>query len=165
MSATSRVRVLYVTSRNPISRLIRSASAVQASHCGVLMKDGSVWDVTLLCPVGPRRLDEWLSGSRALVYDIESPVESVEAAESAVRDCRGQAYDWPGVLGIPLWRDWQQERLKYCTELPNVAWRAGGVLLPPRRGRWDVGASLSFAWGRATRIGAGELLPASEIPG
>ncbi len=148
------MRVLYT--RGPLlGPLIRRVSAVPVDHCGLLI-GGLVWDVAMLSPVQPRPLAEWVGmRGRRLVYEIEVPLADEVAGANAVVARAGRGYDYLGTLGIPLFVDAGDGARDYCTELPNHYIRAAEpALLPPRRGRWDVGASLGLVWAIAAARGS-----------
>lgn len=147
------MRVLYT--RGPLlGPVIRRFSAAPVDHCGLVI-GGLVWDVAMWSPVQPRTLDNWLGmRGRRLTYDIAVPLADEVAGADAVVARAGRGYDYGGALGIALQADGDDKTRDYCTELVNHYIRAAEpALLPPRRGRWDVGASLGMVWSLAAARG------------
>lgn len=147
------MRVLYT--RGPLlGPVIRRFSAASVDHCGLVI-GGMVWDVAMLSPVQPRTMEAWLSmRGRRLVYDITVPLADEVAGANAVIARAGRGYDYGGALLIPFQTDAQDKARDYCTELPNHYVRAAEpALVPPRRERWDVGASLVMVWSLAAARG------------
>lgn len=147
------MRVLYT--RGPaLGPVIRRFSAADVDHCGLVIF-GRVWDVAMFSSVQPRHIDDWLAmRGRRLVYDIEVPLHNELGGIDAVMRRHGRGYDYLGPLLIPFQLDGQDSSKDYCTELVNHYIRgAEPELLPPRRGRWDVGASLGMVWSAARARG------------
>jgi hypothetical protein len=155
------MRVLYT--RGPLlGPVIRRFSAVPVDHCGIVIA-GRVWDVAMFSPVQARTIDDWLDmRGRRLVYDITVPLADEIAGELAVMRRAGRGYDYGGPALIPFQIDADDPSRDYCTELPNHYIRAAEpVLMPPRRGRWDVGASLGLLWALARARGGPIVVHAS----
>lgn len=127
----SRVRVLYcrtLSPKEPLSYIstpiIRGFSWSPWSHEAIVMEDGeSVIDATFTHGgVRQRPLADVLAVSSQYAFR-EFEVPDAEAGYAFVRAQLGKPYDWTGVLGLALHRDWQEDDAWWCSEI-SEAWLA-----------------------------------------
>lgn len=118
------IRLLFSTSRHPLSALIRACTWSTWSH--VALVDGDeVIEAT--APAGVRRYPVLAAiehAKRAAVVDLpcRDPASVIEAAASQI----GKPYDYAAIVGIGLHRDWQQDDRWFCSELVAQAFEQAG---------------------------------------
>lgn len=119
------IRLLFVTNSKPVSVLLRIATWSHWSHVASIMEDGvSVIDATMLHGVSHRPIEEAIQDSDHEIREYEC-VEP-EKFYAFLRAQLGKGYDFPGVFGIGLHRDWQEADKWFCSELVAAALDAGG---------------------------------------
>lgn len=112
------IRLLFSTSRHPMSTVIRVCTWSPWSH--VALVDGDdVIEAT--APAGVRRfpvIQAVAHAKRGQVVDLpcRDPRAVIEAAASQI----GKSYDYTAIVGLGLHRDWQEDDAWFCSEL--VAW-------------------------------------------
>jgi cell wall-associated NlpC family hydrolase len=114
----SAVQLLFTRRRHPGSALIRVTTWSDWSHVDLI--DGqSVLGAVAFHGVERELLATRLANaSRAEVMTI--PCADAKAVIEAAKSQIGKPYDWLGVFGIGLHRDWQDPDRWFCSEL--VAW-------------------------------------------
>lgn len=125
-------RLVFTRSHTVGAVGIRVATWSQWSHVGVTQA-GLVVDATMKHGgVRLRALDQLIEESSEfayarlpLAYDDRRHLDIWEAACSQV----GQPYDWTGVLGLGLHREWGDTSAWWCSELAAWACEQGGVAL------------------------------------
>lgn len=112
------ISLLFSTTSNPFSALIRAATWSRWSHVSVV--DGSsVIEAAAIYGVRRVSLMEAIDRDKdwALVkFPCTDPVAVIAAAASQI----GKPYDYTAILGLGLHRDWQEDDSWFCSEL--VAW-------------------------------------------
>lgn len=144
------MRVVFCTGQDLASRLVRQVDGGDFSHCGIVMPDDSVIEATYHHGVRRRRLDTLLADKPShILLSLALPDEG--GAEAFVLAQVGKPYDWTGVVGIGLDRNWQDPSAWWCSELVMAAAAAGGRRLAGNGRR--VGVRLAYevvsAWGAA----------------
>ena len=120
----SAVRLLFTRRHHPGSAMIRVATWSKWSHVDLIDGD-SVIGAVAPHGVERERLNARLAAaSHAAVMTI--PCEDAAAVISAASSQIGRPYDWLGVLGIGLHRDWQEADRWFCSELAAWAFQATG---------------------------------------
>jgi len=112
------IRLLFSTTSNPFSALIRAATWSRWSHVSMIGGDFVIEAAALH---GVRRVSLMEAFSRAEDREIVAlpcadPAAVIAAASSQI----GKPYDYTAVLGLGLHRDWQEDDSWFCSEL--VAW-------------------------------------------
>jgi uncharacterized protein YycO len=125
------LQLLFCTNpRNPLSWMIRVGSWSRWSHVAIVSGQ-SVIEAVAIDGVSQRPIaDRQRQDLRWQLVDFACPNPDgvIEAARSQI----GKPYDYTGVLGVGLHRDWQQDDAWFCSEL--VAWafqEAGCALFRP----------------------------------
>lgn len=112
----------FSKSRNPFSWLIRKFTWSDWSHVDVVLPSGKLLGATS----GGVGLREPEDVKQSIRFKIDAPITALEKIASQI----GKPYDWRGVFGLWLKRDWQENDSWFCSEL--VAWafkEAGKPLL------------------------------------
>lgn len=118
------VRLMFSTSRLPLSAVIRAATWSRWSH--VALVDGStVIEATVLH--GVRRVGLADAIAKAADYAFadlvaRDPASVIAAAAGEI----GKPYDYTALLGLALRRDWQAPGAWFCSELVAWAFEAAG---------------------------------------
>lgn len=127
MKTPKKIQILFTTNRAPFSRLIRLATWSEFSHCDLICPD----DDDLLIGSIPMKgvithsLDERIDRShRWAVYEVDG---SAGAAWTYAAKQLGKSYDWLGILGIAMKRDWQGDDKWFCSELVAKACLEAGA--------------------------------------
>lgn len=120
----SRVQLLFTTTNLPLSLLIRAHSGGPFSH--VALVDGDrVIEAAAGHGVREASLDTALARShRAALMSV--PCQSAAAVLAAARSQIGKRYDWTGIAGFGLNRDWQESDAWFCSELAAWSFNAAG---------------------------------------
>lgn len=113
---STKIRLIFSNSNLPLSPFIRWVTWSDWSHVAILVDENLIIESTL-SQGGVRTcsLDEFKSrASEWAIFDIDckNPDGVVAAAMSQV----GKPYDWTGILGIGLHRDWQEDDAWFCSE-------------------------------------------------
>ena len=120
----SAVRLLFTRRRHPGSALIRVTTWSAWSHVD-LIDDQSVLGAVAFHGVERELLATRLANaSRAAVMTI--PCADAQAVIAAAESQIGKPYDWLGVLGIGLHRDWQEPDRWFCSEMAAWAFHEAG---------------------------------------
>lgn len=112
------ISLLFSTTSNPFSGVIRAATWSRWSHVSIVDGDHVIEAVALH---GVRRIPLTDAIGRAKRHAlVELPCRNPHAVITAAITQLGKPYDYTAVLGIGLHRDWQEDDAWYCAEL--VAW-------------------------------------------
>lgn len=124
----SKIDLLFCTNpSNPLSWLIRAGSWSRWSHVAIVDGDFVIEAIALRgvvrTPLATRQQQDpsW-SISPLPCMDAQAVID---AAVSQI----GKPYDYTGVLGIGLHRDWQQSDSWFCSELVAWSFAQGGSAL------------------------------------
>lgn len=112
------VRLLFSTTNLPLSILIRARAGGLYSHVALIDGD-EVIEAAAGHGVRPYPLDAAIArASRAAIMSVRcaNPAAVLATARSQI----GKRYDWTGIAGIGLNRDWQDDGAWFCSEL--AAW-------------------------------------------
>ena len=112
------VAVLFSTTSNPFSWLIRLITWSRWSHVSIVDGD-DVIEAHALYGVIRRPCCEVIETAKRcefVRFKCDNPQGVIEAARSQV----GKEYDWTALFGILLRRNWQEDDSWFCSEL--VAW-------------------------------------------
>lgn len=120
------MKTVFCRSPNIGSLLLRTALWSSWSHCGIILPDGSV--VHADAYQGGVVHESWdkfsWARTRLSTKFIELPDD--DAAHKFALDQIGKPYDWSGVIGIGIRRNWQADTAWFCSELVEAACVAGG---------------------------------------
>lgn len=112
------IRLLFSTTNNPLSAVIRSATWSRWSHVAVV--DGSsVIEAAAIYGVRRVSLMEAMNRSKDFAV-VALPCADPAAVIAAISSQIGKPYDYTAILGIGVHRDWQEDDSWFCSEL--VAW-------------------------------------------
>jgi uncharacterized protein YycO len=121
----SEIKLLFTRRRTPFSGLIRLVTWSVWSHVDIVVDShlliGAVACRGVVHDLKSARLEQ---ASRAAVMTV--PCDRPEKVIAAARQELGQPYDWLGILGLGLHRDWQEDDRWFCSELVSWAFRAAG---------------------------------------
>lgn len=106
------------------SMLLRTFLWSSWSHVGIVTPDLTVIEATAWHGVIERDLRDFIADASR--YSVRSiPLPNDAAAISWARAQVGKPYDWPGVIGLGLRREWQDACAWFCSELLEGACAAG----------------------------------------
>lgn len=116
------MKLLFSRRHHPGSYLIRMVTWSEWSHVDIILPDGGL--IGAAAPHG--------------VIEMTSELRVAMASHAAVMDvpCRtvfswllsqlGTPYDWLGVAGLGMHRDWQEDDKWFCSEFVARAMKEGG---------------------------------------
>lgn len=122
------IKLLFCTNPvNPFSWVIRAGSWSTWSHVAIVSGE-SVIEAVAIDGVSQRPLvDRQKQDPRWQLVDFACP--DPEGVIAAARSQIGKPYDYTGVLGLGLHRNWQQSGAWFCSELVAWAFQQGGCAL------------------------------------
>lgn len=121
------IKAIFLRHSRIDSLLIRAASWSSWSHVALIMEDGvTVIDAAFLRGGVTEHplIDLTATASKYAIREFSCPDPA--AAYAFARSQKGKPYDWTGVLGLGLHRDWQQDDAWWCSELVEECLAAGG---------------------------------------
>lgn len=119
------LRVLFLRQRSVASVAIRAATWSTWSHCGIVTPELTVIEAKGLHGVREVPLEEAIAGaSRWQMVGVACPLP--ELAIAWARSQIGRPYDWTGVIGLGLHREWDDPAAWWCSELVEAALAKGG---------------------------------------
>lgn len=119
------MKLLFTRRHHIGSWLIRMVTWSEYSHVDIVLDDEFIIGAVAFKGVQKIRLDDRLAkASKSVVMDI--PVKCLQDAEAfAIAQLR-KPYDWLGVVGIGLKRNWQEDDKWSCAELVASVLSEGG---------------------------------------
>lgn len=119
------ISVIFSKRQHPGSYLIRAVTWSTWSHCELLHEDGG----TLLGAAAPHgvgldTLENRLKIAEKVVR-MDFPGDFKQAWDFATSQI-GKKYDWSGVVGLGLHREWESDDAWFCSELVAAALKQGG---------------------------------------
>jgi uncharacterized protein YycO len=112
--------ILFSRDRGVFSALIRVATWSDWSHVDVV--DGDHLIGALASGVARYPAAERISVSTATArMEVPLTAEQHRLALRFLAEQLGKPYDWAGIFGMPLRRDWQQDDAWFCSELVAAA--------------------------------------------
>lgn len=130
-----KVSVLFTKQRSLGSYIIRLVTWSNYSHVEILLpdmnlKDDFLFSSTAKDGVGYTRLSERLhKSSKAVIMEIDSDNFNFPLLLKFIESNMWKKYDWLGVIGIGLKRDWQSNNRWFCSEIVASALKYAGVQL------------------------------------
>lgn len=122
------MRLLFTRRHHVGSHIIRAFTWSAYSHVDLMINDVQVVGAMAFSGVDIELADKRIdAASKALVMHVPAPLEDAAIAFACKQ--RGKLYDWPGVFGIGVHRDWQHDDKWSCAELVAASLRHGGVKL------------------------------------
>jgi hypothetical protein len=129
-------RLLFSTNNLPGSVLIRAVTWSRFSHVDIVTGDGTVIGATAFMGVHEYPMSDRLAQSTRWAL-FEAPGVDAASVIAQARQRVGKAYDWLGVIGVGLHRDWQSEDKWECSEFGAKCFLdAGAPLLNPQVPVW-----------------------------
>lgn len=122
------VELLFSTTRNPLSTLIRLATWSRWSHVALVVNRDFVVEADAREGVRERPFMEALSRSKEAALSALSCTRP-EAVIAAAMSQIGKPFDYRGALGLGLHRDWQNNDRWFCSELIAWSFAASGAPL------------------------------------
>lgn len=112
---------------NPLSWLIRAGSWSQWSHVAIIDGSDVIEAIALHGVVRTALATRQAQDARWQIVSIScaDPDAVIAAAKAEI----GKGYDYTGVLGVGLHRDWQETGRWFCSELVAHAFQAAGMPL------------------------------------
>lgn len=118
------IKVLFSRNDKIGSRLIRLATWSDWSHVDLVRPNGTLIGATALHGVGLEDIDNRLAQASAAAI-VAFPGDDVAAIEWAYSQLE-KPYDWLGVAGVGLHRDWMEDDKWFCSESVGRALHEGG---------------------------------------
>jgi uncharacterized protein YycO len=118
------MRILFSKRDNVGSSIIRAVTWSSWSHVDIVLGD-YVLGATADRGVGYTRIDHRLElASRAEMVSVplKNELEAITWAKWQV----GKPYDWQGIVGLGLHRDWEEDDAWFCSEYVGKALLVGG---------------------------------------
>lgn len=123
----SAVQLLFTRRRLPGSGLIRLTTWSAWSHVDLIDGQSVIGAVAFHGVERELLATRLANASRAAVMTI--PCEDARGVIAAAASQIGKPYDWMGVLGISVHRNWQELDRWFCSEMAAWAFHAAGRTL------------------------------------
>ena len=107
------ITLQFSTTKGIGSQVIRWATWSPFSHVDLVLEDGRLLGATARHGVIIRDPEPTTDCAR---FQVNAPPAILAAARSQI----GRPYDWPGIFGWGLRRNWQEDDSWFCSEL--IAW-------------------------------------------
>lgn len=127
------MKLLLSKRRHPGSALIRAITWSRWSHVDIVVDDDMLLSAAAPYGVEFSMREDRLARASAAVM-IELPVPDEPAAIAWAMRQLAKPYDWLGVIGLGLHRNWQDDDAWFCSEFAMQAAQAGGYA-PYRQNR------------------------------
>lgn len=115
------VYLVFCNSRLPLSPIIRVVTRGRWSHVALMSDANTVLEATGAHGVGKTPLESLIARSTEYcVVEVNVPRGTFAKLKKAGETQLGKKYDWWGILGLSLNRDWQDDTDWWCSEY--VAW-------------------------------------------
>ncbi len=130
-----KVSVLFTKQRSLGSYIIRLVTWSNYSHVEIILPDVNTGDNFLFSStakdgVNYTRLSKRLAkSSKAVIMEIDSDNFDLALLLKFIESNLLKKYDWLGVIGIGLKRDWQSNNRWFCSEIVASALKYSGVQL------------------------------------
>ena len=121
------VTVLFSKRQHPGSYLIRAVTWSSWSHCELLHEDGQ----TLIGAAAPHGVVHDTLQNRLTIAESVVRMDfpgDFSAAWQFAESQFNRPYDWSGVVGLGLHRDWEADDKWFCSELVGAALHAAGFM-------------------------------------
>ena len=157
----SKVRLLFSNSKLPLSPLIRAVTALQTgkpaqwSHVALVITDEanltnssliiestlSHGGVNLATAIDfKKRAKNWI------LVELEQEVEDFELMVAIAKSKLGKPYDYTGILGLGVNRDWQENDMWFCSEDVADTLKRSGLQLTGLLNVHSVFPQTCFDW-------------------
>lgn len=125
------VYLVFCNSKLPLSPIIRAVTRGRWSHVALICDAASVLEATGAHGVTKTPLEALIKRSTEhCIVEVDVPRGTFNKLKTAGQSQLGKKYDWWGILGLSLNRDWQDNANWWCSEY--VAWmfeQAGSPLI------------------------------------
>lgn len=120
------VTLLFSRRNHPGSWLIRTVSWSEWSHVEVVLPDGRLLGAAAPHGVGFTSIDERMDiASHVATMDFPGDTEAgMRWAEGQI----GKPYDYTGVVGLGLHRDWEEDDAWWCSEFAGKFLKEAGFM-------------------------------------
>lgn len=130
------MKIIFSTGPHLGSRLLRAVLFSEWSHCGIVMESGrTVIEASAKYGVVETPIEKFTRYGEWAIQDCPVPDEA--AAHAEARAQLGKGYDWLGLLGLALTREWHNPQDWFCSELVQHCKVTGG-LHDLRYDKWRV---------------------------
>lgn len=119
------MQVIFARRTNVFSFLLRTITWSAWSHCALITDRGTVVEALWGQGVVETPLSEVLARSSKVGYRTIACPDDAAAQAFALAQV-GKPYDYAGVVGLALHRDWRRDDAWWCSELLEAAAAAGG---------------------------------------
>lgn len=158
---TSKVRLVFSNSSLPLSPLIRAVTRLKTgrpcawSHVGLVLTDSQFLDSTAvviestlshggvnLSSLGDfkRRAKTWC------LVELEQEVNDFELMVLYAKTKLGKPYDYTGILGLGVNRDWQENDMWFCSEDVADTLKTSGLRLTGLHNVHNIYPQACFDW-------------------
>lgn len=165
---SSKVRLVFSNSSLPLSPLIRAVTRLKTgkpcawSHVGLVLTDSKfllneaiVIESTLshggvnLTSLGDfkRRAKTWC------VVELEAEVEDFQLMMAIAKSKLGKPYDFTGILGLSINRNWQENDKWFCSEDVADTLKRSGMKLKGIENVHSVYPQTCWQWSHTTLVG------------
>lgn len=125
------VYLVFCNSKLPLSPIIRAVTRGRWSHVALMCDAATVLEATGAQGVTKTPLDKLVERSTEYcIVEVNVPRGTFNKLKTAGQSQLGKKYDWWGILGLSLNRNWQDPSDWWCSEY--VAWmfeQAGSPLI------------------------------------
>ncbi|TLX54853.1 hypothetical protein DN824_20435 [Stutzerimonas nosocomialis] len=130
------MKVIFSTGPHLGSWFLRTVMFSEWSHCGVIMEDGqTVIEASSKYGVVETPIERFTRYGEWAIQDVPVPDEA--AAYDAAREQIDTEYDWLGLWGLAISREWHSPAKWFCSELVQHCKVRGG-LIDLRYEQWRV---------------------------
>lgn len=127
----AKVLGFFCNSRLPLSPLIRAVTWGRWSHVALSLDGGeTVYEATGQHGVTLTPVSALIARSSEFrVVEIDVPDEVVPRLKAEAIKELGKGYDWMGIFGIAIHRDWQNDQDWWCSEYFAIIFQRAGTPL------------------------------------
>lgn len=118
------IEVLFSKRHHPGSYLIRAVTWSEWSHCELVLPDGRLLSAAAPHGVSYDTLENRLHIASS-VAKMTFP-GNIDAAVQFAQSQLGRPYDYKGVIGLGIHRDWEEDDSWWCSEFVGKALLEGG---------------------------------------
>lgn len=124
------VYLVFCNSKLPLSPVIRAVTWGRWSHVALLVDAATVIEATGADGVHATPLSKLMERSTEFcIVEVDVPRGTSDPIKAAIRSQLGKDYDWWGIAGLSIRRDWQDPANWWCSELVAWAFQQGGAPL------------------------------------
>lgn len=118
------ITLLFSKRNHPGSWVIRAVTWSEWSHVEIVLPDGRLLGAAAPHGVQFYSMEERMAvATKAAIMHFPG---DVEAAMTWAQSQIGKPYDWTGVIGLGLHRDWEEDDKWWCSEFAGKFLKEGG---------------------------------------